>query len=241
MAGSGSVALRRQLGPVSVLCQRWQRVAPDDSAATVSSFGPVPMASLGDGRAAISIREDESVWIGFEGSDTDACAARVLAQGAMLFDALTGGPPTETLDPNARNYIVVPPQYAVVGRSAAPGCARQFVRVANSPHQETITRFHLAVHPSTAEPTAPITWRRRGVRSVGPTRQRPAHAPRCPVPGHLTQVIQGDPFGVDAWDVVPAWRLRIDVLAPDEYQRRTGEVPPPPADRGAAYGGWRMP
>ena len=182
MAGQGPVALRRQLGPVSIVFQRWQRVAPDETAATVSSFGPVPIASLDEGHAAISIREDESVWIGFEGSDTHACAARVLAQGTVLIDAVTGSPPTETLDPRAQNYIVVPPQYAITGRTTAPGCARQFVRVANGPHQQAIAQFQLVVHPSTAEqrPQAPIDdeacaqWARRA------RAERMRRAARCP-------------------------------------------------------------
>jgi hypothetical protein len=216
-------------------------VAPDETAATVSSFGPVPIASLDEGHAAISIREDESVWIGFEGSDTHACAARVLAQGTVLIDAVTGSPPTETLDPRAQNYIVVPPQYAITGRTTAPGCARQFVRVANGPHQQAIAQFQLVVHPSNAEQTARGTDRRGGVRAVGPARPRRAYAPSCPMPGHVAQVIQEDPFGAAAWDTTRAWHLRIEVLGGDEYQRRTGEAPLPPADRGAAYGGWRMP
>jgi hypothetical protein len=241
MAGRGTVTLRRQLGPVGIVFQRWQKVRPDESGATVSSFGAVPIASLEEGHAAISIREDESVWIGFEGSDKHAFAARVFARGTVLIDAVTGNPPTEMLDPRAQNYIVVPPQYAITGRTTAPGCARQFVRVANGPHQETIAEFELVVHPSTSEQTVRGADLRRDVRVVGPTRPRRADAPRCPMPGHVAQVIQEDPFGAAVWDTTRAWRVRIEVLAGDEYQRRTGEAPLPAADRRTGYGGWRMP
>ena len=241
MAGQGTVALRRQLGPLGIVFQRWQKVGPDERAATVSSFGAVPIASLDDGDAAISIREDESVWIGFEGSETHACAARVLGQGTVSIDAVTGRPPTETLDPAAQNYIVVPPQYAITGRTTSPGCARQFVRVASGPHQEAITQFQLIVYASTAERTAPRTDRQRVVRAVGPARPRRASVPSCELLGHVAQLIQEDPFDAGAWDTTRAWHLRVEVLAADEYQRRTGQTPLPPADRGAAYGSWRLP
>jgi hypothetical protein len=228
------------LGPLGIVFQRWHKVPADAGGETVSSFGPLPVAWLGEGHGAISISDDESVWIGFDGSDTQPCAARVLAQGRGLKDAVTGGPPTDILDGSTQNYIVVPPQYAITGCNTAPGCARQFVRISSGAHQEAITDLHLIVHPSTGPQTADTIDQRGSMRAVGPAGRRVA-PPSCTIPGHVAQVIENDTFGVAAWDRTRVWRLRIEVLAGDEYERRTGKAPLAPADRSAAYGRWRMP
>jgi hypothetical protein len=241
MADREPVALLRQLGPVTIIVQRWRHVALDEHVTAVSSFGPVPIAPLGEGHAAVAIHDDESVWIGVQGSDARASALRVLARGDDLIDAVTGHLPMDSLDSQTQNYVVVPPQYAITGRATALGCARQFVRVASGPHQEAVAEILLAVHASIAESPAGATARRPGLRAVGPVLPRPRSAPGCLMAGHVPQVIQRDPFGAEAWDTTRPWSLRIEVLSGDEYQRLTGQVPPAPADRRAAYRGWRLP
>ena len=241
MADREPVALLRQLGPVTIIVQRWRHVALDELVTTVSSFGPVPIAPLGEGHAAIAIDEDESLWIGVQGSDAGASALRVLARGDDMIDAVTGHLPMDTLDSSTQNYVVVPPQYAITGRTTAAGCARQFVRVASGPHQEAVAEILLAVHPSIAELPVGATAQRPGLRAVGPVRPRLRSAPGCLMAGHVAQVVQRDPFGAGAWDTTRAWSLRIEVLSGDEYQRLTGQVPPAPADRRAAYRGWLLP
>ncbi|HTV01477.1 MAG TPA: hypothetical protein VMF13_13090 [Luteitalea sp.] len=224
---------------MGVVFQRWRRVAADETTPTVSSFGAVPVASLADGHGAIALRDDESVWIGFDAADGHVCVARVLALGTELVDAVTGEAPTEGLDPRAQNYIVLPPQYALTGRTVSPRCARQFVRGAEGPHHEAITELHVTVYRSIAEPTVRDD-ERTYARGRGATRPGRADVPTCGVPGHVPQVIQED-AGVHTWDTTRAWQARIEVLAGDEYRRRTGQAPLPPAAPDASYGGWRLP
>lgn len=226
------------LGPLRISFQRSVKLKPDDSPRRLPGHGALPVIAYASGAIVVPVRDEESVWLGFETDDDEPVALRVLVSETGNIDAISGQPAADRLENKPQNYVVVPPQHWIDGVTVSVGesCARQFVRVADSPYHFVVEEFlfhGVRLQRRFSRPQSTSS-------AHGPVHRQSSSTP-CKRLGHAEHIILPDPYGVGAWNGGHTWDVRVRLVSSEEFHRLTGLAPPGPADVGSSYKGWKLP
>lgn len=203
----------------------------------------LPQAITDTGGAFIPMYQCEALWIGFNGARWKPNAV-VIAVGGI--NALSGEPDDGMLHAGPQNYIVAPPQPWLDGINSGRETIRQFIALplglggtieAAISGKETYGGMQITVYEPKAGlfPDTPPPVQASSLGDSGPA--RPMHAPAAPMGlgagGRMKQKIYRDPYGVGTWDRNNCGSLALHIVNSLQFQRITGEFPPPtPVDAG---------
>lgn len=217
------------LGALRITFQRSVKLKETESPRRLQSYGSLPVALVSDSLSLVPLREDEGVWLGLH-SVREPAALRVLIDGPVIADAVSGEKVLVDFAAERQNYVVVPPQQWLDGLTVARFCAKQFVRVAPSSTHVPVGCFRFIAVPLVS-----------GVKKSATRKPEGLSPANCELSGHAQQRIEADPYGLTAWSLDAPLRHEVQLVSGEEFESATGHTAPGPLDKHAAYGGWRLP
>lgn len=210
------------------------------------------------GGVFLPMYQSEAMWVNFNGSFLHSypCAIKV---AAGKVNAITGAAWETTLVAEPQDYLVVPGQMWLDGFAVAQGLIRQFVAMplgAGYSAEEQLTGeahhggLQLLVYPMKRERYLEIQAARErererwahvedtGVRfSLSPSSSAMGLAPG----GLMTQNIEADTYGIDAWDQTTCARCFVHITNSLAYHAITGQRPPHKPPTAKEYAQARIP
>ena len=247
---------RLQLSPyLAVSFQRTIRVL-ESSPRPPTSYGALPIW-LTDTKAKhelaadalLPTAPDEAFWIGIE--PIDDRIATVLRVGVeivgkpALIDAVTGADWLTPLSTSPQNYVVSPPQRALLGITRGERRARQFRGPGASDatgQAPGILRLQLInvlpLHIPSLPPPSPSIPLLHGSARGWEQGQSSGDDPGA---GEVPQTVAPDPYGLAHWSLDDMFVAAVRLVPHAEFERWSGLSRPEPLDPSKIYGGWRLP
>ena len=197
------------------------------------------------GGVFMPLYQSEALWLGFDGglipqtlSLRFPCAIKV---AAGKINAISGQPWHNGLAADPQDYVVTPDQEWLDGFNVGQGRIRQFVAMplgAGYTVEEQLTGLaehgglQLAVYPLKADRFQYLLEESRRERERIMSSRRRESRIQCGIDfglsngGLLRQVIEKDPYGLDAWDQERVVRCFVHLLNSEQYLAVTGEPYP---------------
>jgi hypothetical protein len=247
---------RLRLSPyLAVSFQRTTRVQ-ESSPRAPTSYGALPIW-LTDTKAKhelaadalLPTAPDEAFWIGIEPSDDRIATllrigVEIVGQSALI-DAVTGADWSAPLSTSPQNYVVSPPQRALLGITSSEHRARQFwgPDASDATGQAPgILRLQLIsalpLHIPPLPPPSPPLPLLHGSAEGSEQGQSLGGDPGA---GEVPQTVAPDPFGLAHWSLGDMTVATVRLVPHAEFERRSGLSLPEPLDPSKIYGGWRLP
>ncbi|MDM8006393.1 MAG: hypothetical protein QUV05_09640 [Phycisphaerae bacterium] len=178
----------------------------------------------------ISVHPHEAMWISFSARPWKPNAVQI-AVGSI--NALTGKPLGNHLTSDPQDYLVCPPQSALVGFSTAEGLVRQFALMSPATEEPDEARpaswRGLDSLLLTVSEPRPGRFRDRVVRK-GRLRSSDCGGRSCPMTfparGQIREQIQPDPYGTETWDLSNFGQVCVHMVNVATFLEIAGCEPP---------------
>ncbi|MBN2560625.1 MAG: hypothetical protein JXQ75_06820 [Phycisphaerae bacterium] len=178
----------------------------------------------------IPIHPHEAMWISFSARPWKPNAVRIAVGGV---NALTGKPLGNHLTSDPQDYLVCPPQSALVGFSTADGLVRQFAamppRTEDPDEARSVSWRGLDSLRLTVLEPRPGRFRDRVVRK-GRLTSRDCGGRGCEMTlttrGQIRKQIQPDPYGTETWDLSNFGQVCVHMVNGAMFREIAGCEPP---------------
>jgi len=192
------------------------------------------------GGVFMPLYQSEALWLGFNDLSVPSsaffsypCAIKV---AAGKINAISGLPWRQGLSADPQDYVVVPDQYWLDGFNVGKGLIRQFVAMplgAGYTVEEQLMGLaehgglQIAVYPLKGDLYRRWEEEEEAQKRAGVRIQYGFAMPMGLANGGLLrQVIEKDPYGIDAWDQEHVVRCYVHLLNSEQYLAITGEPYP---------------
>ena len=201
------------------------------------------------GGVMMPLYQAEAMWILFRSNRRSLAYPCAIKIAAGKINAISGKPWKIELDPEERDYIVVPEQPWLDGFCIAKDVIRQFVAMplgsGYSVEEQVSGRpehggLQIVVYPMKKENYEPIRRQheeaeRRSSQMMAAAGYSAPSAMSLAAGGRMKQQIYADPYGFDAWDQAVSSRCFVTLADAMQWRETTGEAPPTRPPTAADY------